>query len=270
MAEISKWSAMIDHTPLEETRVGGIDGESQRQAKARPRVMMDITAAIASGIFSGRYVPGGTLPTENDLGVEYGVSRTVIREALKVLAAKGLVITRPRIGTVVCEADNWNIIDPQVLAWHAPHALDDTLFDAILETRRAIEPLVACLAATRATLREIADLEAAWQGMANAGDDLTRFAQSDILFHRILYGACHNPVFRQIGGMIDAALTFALETTATISSDRRTEAVHAHREVVEALRIRDGEAARRAADRILDLAARDLASAKQRGRDGQP
>jgi DNA-binding FadR family transcriptional regulator len=229
----------------------------------RPRVMTDITRVIASDIFSGRYKQGSFLPTENDLGAEHGVSRTVIREALKVLAAKGLVLSRPRVGTIVCDEDNWNIIDSQVLAWHAPHALDDKLFDAILETRRAIEPLVAELAATRATLREIADLEMAWDGMANAAEDIVKFSRSDIAFHQILYRASHNPIFRQIGGMIDTALRFSLEATAVISLDRRAEAVEAHREVVEALRLRDGDAARKAADHILDLAARDLVSAKQ-------
>lgn len=238
-------------------------GDPQGVKTKRPRVMPDITRAIASDIFSGRYEAGATLPTEVDLGVEYGVSRTVIREALKVLAAKGLVLTRPRIGTIVCEQDNWNIIDAQVLSWHAPHALDDKLFDAILETRRAIEPLVAELAAQRATLQEIADLDAAWRGMANANDDLTAFSRSDILFHRTLYGACHNPVFRQIGGMIDTALTFALEATATISKSRWEKAVVAHGAVVEALRLRNPQAARVAADQILDLAARDLAEAKK-------
>jgi GntR family transcriptional regulator, galactonate operon transcriptional repressor len=244
-----------------------IDDHAAEKLKAsRPRVMPDITAAIAGDILSGRYEPGSSLPTENDLGVEYGVSRTVIREALKMLTAKGLVTTRPRVGTTVCESDRWNIIDPQVLRWHPPHTLDDTLFDAILEARRAIEPLVAELAATRATLHEVADLEGAWQGMADAGDDLAAFSRSDILFHRILYSACHNPVFRQIGGTIDAALTFALETTATISNDRRAKAVVAHRKVVEALRQRNGKAARNAAERILDLAARDLAAAKRNRR----
>ncbi|MBN9245310.1 MAG: FadR family transcriptional regulator [Mesorhizobium sp.] len=229
----------------------------------RPRVMPDVTRAIASDIFSGRYQSGQSLPTENELGVEHGVSRTVIREALKVLAAKGLVLSRPRIGTVVCEQDSWNIIDPQVLAWHAPHMLDDKLFDAILETRRAIEPLVTELASKRATLREIADLEAAWQGMAGAGEDVTAFSRSDIAFHQILYAASHNPIFRQIGNLIDTALKFTLEATATISRDRRAEAIEAHREVVEALRMRDEQAAGKAANHILDLAARDLVSAKQ-------
>lgn len=228
----------------------------------RPRVMHDVTKAIASDILSGRHQPGTSLPSENDLGAEYRVSRTVIREALKVLAAKGLVHSRPRVGTIVCDEDNWNIIDPQLLAWHAPNVPDEKLFDAILETRRAVEPLVTELAAMRATLQEIADIEAAWQGMAAADEDLARFSRSDIAFHQILYAASHNPVFRQIGGMIDAALKFALETTASISLDRRLEAVKAHRDVVEALRMRDREAAGRAANHILDLAARDLLSAK--------
>ena len=232
-------------------------------AKARrPRVMPDIVRALARDIFADRYPPGSSLPRENDLGAEYGVSRTVIREALKVLAAKGLVVSRPRVGTTVCEAESWNIIDPQVLEWHAPDMLDEKLFDAILETRRAIEPLVASLAAERATLREVADLEAAWQGMASAGADVGQFARSDITFHRILYAASHNPVFRQIGGMIDAALRFALEATATSSIDERSEATRVHFAVVEALRMRNPAAARDAADKILDLAARDLATAK--------
>src|SRR5690606_34968774 len=175
----------------------------------RPRVMPDVTRAIASDIFSGRYQPGQSLPTENELGAELGVSRTVIREALKVLAAKGLVLSRPRVGTIVCEQDSWNVIDPQVLAWHAEHRLDDRLFDAILETRRAIEPLVTELAAQRATLREIADLETAWRGMADAGEDVAAFAHADIDFHQILYTASHNPIFRQIGRLIDTALKFS-------------------------------------------------------------
>lgn len=227
----------------------------------RPRVMPDVVRAIASDVLSGRYPPGSSLPRENDLCTEYGVSRTVVREALKVLAAKGLVLSRPRVGTVVCERENWNIIDPQLLEWHAPGTLDPKLFDSILETRRAIEPVVAELAAERASLREIADLEAAWQGMASAGADVAQFSRSDAVFHQVLYAACHNPIFRQFGGLIDTALKFALEVTAN-SVDRRDEAVKVHFGVVEALRMRDGAAARKAANDILDLAARDLEKAK--------
>ncbi|MBN9262710.1 MAG: FadR family transcriptional regulator, partial [Hyphomicrobium sp.] len=96
-----------------------------------------------------------------------------------------------------------------------------------------------------------------------AGEDVTAFSRSDIAFHQILYAASHNPIFRQIGNLIDTALKFTLEATATISRDRRAEAIEAHREVVEALRMRDEQAAGKAANHILDLAARDLVSAKQ-------
>lgn len=98
--------------------------------------------------------------------------------------------------------------------------------------------------------------------MADAANDVEQFSRSDIAFHQILYAASHNPVFRQIGGLIDAALKFVLETTATTSNDQRSEAIKAHRAMVEALRMRDAAAARKAASDILDLAARDLAAAK--------
>lgn len=233
------------------------------KAERRPRVMPDVIARVASDILSGVYPPGSFLPRENDLGEHYGVSRTVIREALKVLAAKGLLTSRPRVGTMVSDPESWNIIDPQVLSWHRP---SNKVFDAILETRRGIEPLAAELAATRATLREIADLEAAWEGMATAGSNIEQFADSDIAFHRILYAASHNPVFHQIGGMIDAALRFSLHETTEHSPDMREAAIKAHKEVVEALRMRNPEAAKRATICILDLAERDLHSAT----DGPP
>jgi DNA-binding FadR family transcriptional regulator len=229
----------------------------------RPRVMADIVRTLGAGILSGTHAPGDTLPSEAELCAAHGVSRTVIREALKILAAKGLVLSRPRIGTVVCERDNWNIIDPQVLEWYGPGQLDPKLFDSILETRRAIEPLVAELAASRASLREIADLETALGGMAAAGPDVAAFARYDAVFHQVLYGACHNPIFRQIGGLIETALNFALEVSAA-SVDRRDEAVRLHASLVEALRLRDGPAARTAVSAILDRAAQDLERAQSR------
>lgn len=233
------------------------------EAGSRPRVMPDVLGRLARDILSGRYPPGSALPREPDLGTEYGVSRTVIREALKVLAAKGLVNIRPRVGTTVCDPESWNIIDPQVIEWHGPDALDARFLDAILETRRAIEPLVAELAATRASLQQVADLDAAWRGMAEAGEDVEAFTRADILFHRILFAASHNPVFRQIGNLIDAALRSVITVTSVHSADHRAEAIRVHHRIVDALRLRDPVAARRAADAVLDLAVRDMNSFRQ-------
>ena len=226
---------------------------------SRPRVMPDVMRKLASEILSGSRAPGSVLPSEAELTLTFGVSRTVIREALKVLAAKGLVTSRPRIGTTVCDPEDWNIIDPQVIEWHSAGQPDDRLMDAILETRRAIEPRAAELAATRASLQEIAGMEAACQVMAASGEDTARFVTADIELHRLLYAASHNPVFRQIGKLIDPALRSALAATGEHSPDHRANAIRVHSELVEALRLRNPQAARRAVESILDLATHDLA-----------
>jgi GntR family galactonate operon transcriptional repressor len=248
----------MDAMNREEQMGGTTQSDATKESPPRrPRVTPDITRALAGEILSGHFPPGATLPTENELGASYGVSRTVIREALKVLAAKGLVYSRPRIGTMVCEPDNWSLLDPQVMDWHGPTLFDRNLLEAVLETRRALEPLAASLAAERASLQELADLDAAWQRMAASSKDVDRFSVADVEFHRVLYRASHNPVIRQIGTLIDAALKYSFETSNKTVFDR-DEAVIRHGAVVEALRMRDKEAAAAAALSLLDQAARDI------------
>ncbi|MFD1328119.1 FadR/GntR family transcriptional regulator [Mycoplana ramosa] len=235
----------------------------------RPRVQKDITAAIGLDICSERYPVGSVLPKENDLCDRYGVSRTVIRESLKALAARGLVHGRPRIGTMVCEKEEWNILDPQILAWMGPRIEELDLLGCILETRRTVEPVAAEFAAERATVQEIADLENAWKRMRDAGADTEAFTRADVHFHELLLKASHNRVFRQLSSIIDAAMKYALHCSNK-AVDKRDEALDIHRELVEALRLRDGAAARACSHRMLDLAARDLAPAmRQRGQAGR-
>lgn len=226
----------------------------------------DITAAIGLDICSERYSVGSVLPKENDLCDLYGVSRTVIRESLKVLAAKGLIHGRPRIGTVVCEKEEWNILDPQILEWMGPRIQDLDLLGCILETRRTVEPVAAELAAERATVQEIADLETAWMRMRDAGADTAAFTRADVQFHELLLKASHNRVFRQLSSIIDPAMKYSLHRSNE-AVDKRDEALGVHRELVEALRLRDGAKARACSQRMLDLAARDLAPA-MRNRGG--
>ena len=228
----------------------------------RPRVQKTVVAAIGFDICSERYPAGGALPRENDLCALYGVSRTVIRETLKVLATKGLVHSRPRVGTVVCEKAEWNILDAQVLEWMGPRIQDLDLLGCILETRRTVEPVAAEFAAERATVQEIADLEGAWMRMrdADADGDTEAFTRADVQFHEILLKASHNLVFRQLSAIIHAALMYSLHRSNE-AVDRRDEALGVHRQLVEALRLRDKEAARACSHRMLDLAARDLAPA---------
>jgi DNA-binding FadR family transcriptional regulator len=234
----------------------------------RPRVRRNVTAAIGKYICSGRYPAGSALPRENDLCDLHGVSRTVIRESLKVLESKGLVRGKPRIGTTVCDKEDWNILDQDVLEWMGDNLNDFDLLASIIEARRTIEPAAAEYAAERATAQEIADLDNAWRQMQASGDDFEAFTDSDVAFHTVLLKASHNQVFHRLSTAIHAALKYALHASNVAMPDH-SEAIETHAELVEALRLRDGPRARQSMNRILDLAVRDLTAAgKSAGRTG--
>lgn len=238
--------------------VEGQGHDSSAQPARRPRVRRNVTASIAEDICSERYPSGSTLPRENDLCTMYGVSRTVIRESLKVLESKGLVRGKPRIGTSVCDKDDWNILDQDVLEWMGPYIADFDILGSILEARRTIEPAAAEYAAERATAQEIADLDNAWRQMRDSSDDPERFTEADVAFHKVLLSASHNQVFRRLSSAMHAGLRYVLHAS-NVAAHSRDEAIIVHGELVEALRLRNRTAARDCAHRMLDLAARDLA-----------
>lgn len=231
----------------------------QRPQSRRPRVRHNVTAAIGADICGGRFPPGTVLPRESDLCETYGVSRTVIRESLKVLETKGLVHGRPRVGTLVLDRSEWNVLDAQILEWMGPDVLSAELLSSILEARRTVEPAAAFLAASRATTQEIADLERACDEMGDAEGDLEVFTAADTRFHETLLKASHNKVFQQLSSIIHAALSHALHASNR-AAVKRDEALHVHRELVDALRMRDAVRAEACSRTILDLAARDLSS----------
>lgn len=237
---------------------------SKTGEKRKVRVLPNIMRRIAADILTGRIAVGTSLPPESEMAATLGVSRSVVREALKVLAAKGFLQSKPRVGTVIRDSEHWNLLDQEVMEWHGPTLFDRKLLDAMLETRTAFEPFVAQLAASRASLRELADLESALVGMSEAGDDTEAFSRADIEFHRALYGAAHNPFLQRIGNLVDAALKYSIETTAESTTQQRAEAVSRHRAVIEALRVRDGNAAEAATREIIKQAATDIELAAQK------
>ena len=131
----------------------------------------EVVHTIGLQIVSGQLQPGDPLPPEDELTSDLAVSRTVLREAVRVLAAKGLVLARPKIGTRVRERSDWNILDPDVLSWRAEAAHDQKLYEETTEIRLAIEPLAARLAATRATDEEVAAITEAFAAMEAGVDD---------------------------------------------------------------------------------------------------
>lgn len=232
-------------------------------ALKRPRVQKNVTRSIAGDIFAEVFPTGTLLPTENELCIRYGVSRTVIRESLKILESKGLVRGRSRVGTSVCEKADWNILDQQMLEWIGPRIVEMDLLQCILDARRAIEPFAAELAAQRAGVQEIAAIEAAWQAMCDAEGDVEEFTKADVAFHTNILKASHNQVFMQLSSIISAALEFALHASNE-AVDARGEALDVHGALIEALRMRNAKAARECSQRMLDIAARDLAIAMQK------
>jgi DNA-binding FadR family transcriptional regulator len=199
----------------------------------------ELVHAIGLRVVRGELQPGDPLPTDVDSD-ELGVSRTVLREAIKVLAAKGLVVSRPKTGTQVRPRRFWNLMDPDVLAWRIEAEPGDDFFLEIFELRRVIEPAAAGLAAARATADEVAELEAAFAEMeANAVESPEAYIAADLRFHEIILDACHNELLGQLGSTLRAV--FRASFTRTHATAVQTLGLHGA--VVAGIRDGDGAAA---------------------------
>ena len=231
----------------------GLEG----RAASGGRVHDSVVRTLGGWILGGGYRPGDTLPREEDLMARLGVSRTSLREAVKVLCAKGLLEARPRIGVRVTDRTRWRLIDPVVLGWHPDLTGDSELILGLIETRRIIEPAAAELAARRGSYEDFRAIEAAYLGMERSiPQDIAACCEFDIAFHRSLVDASRNVVLQNLIGTIEAALraTFII-TTSLMESQAKTLSVH--KAVLEAVRVRDTSGARAAMSRLLDLAEDD-------------
>jgi len=244
----------MDDWPAEDHSKPARPPPSEGRAASGGRIHESVVRTMGGWILGGRYGPGDTLPREGDLTDALGVSRTSLREAVKVLCAKGLLDSRPRVGVRVREREHWRLLDPTVLSWHPDLTRDPELVLGLIEARRIIEPAAAELAARRATAEHFAVLEAAYLGMERAiPHDLAACCESDLAFHSALVDASRNLVLRSLVGAIEAALRASfLMTTRLMENQARTLSVH--KAVMESVRVRDTAGARAAMNRLLDLA----------------
>ena len=221
---------------------------------SRPRVHRDVVETLAHRILSGGIKPGESLPNTQNLSSALGVSRSALREAIKVLSAKGMLDVRPRTGTRVLPRSSWNLMDPELLSWSGP-ILDEDLVRSLLECRKLIEPGAAALAAQRATPVQLAEIEAALAQMD--AETLEERVQADLNFHVAVLRASANLFLAQWGQTVSSVLlaAFRLSTGASHSYD---VAFSAHRDVVEAIRRRDAAAADRSMRVVLSTMAHDL------------
>ncbi len=154
-----------------------------------------VVNTIGKRISTGLYREGETLPIEQELANSLGVGRNALREAVKVLSGKGLIVTAPRSGTRIRPREEWNMLDPDVLSWHAdPETATPEFLLSLLEARRIIEPKAAELAATRATREDVAAIISAYERMEQAQNDPERRMSADIELHTAILKASHNAV----------------------------------------------------------------------------
>ncbi len=238
-------------------RAGGaadVDNGTVGKSRQRDRVAGD----LARLILAGTYQQGETLPTEAELSAQFQVSRTALREAIRTLAAKGLLSARPRTGTTVAPASSWNQLDRQVLEWRDQIAPDFDFVIGLNEVRRLIEPAAAAFAAERSTAQDLARIEAGFEAMRSALDgDYDAWLNADQRFHLAILDATHNPVFSSLGTIISSSLRNSFQLSSSVA-ESFIETLDLHGEVLDAIRMREPERASRLTLTLLDQANSDL------------
>lgn len=210
--------------------------------EGRPRsVHAWVAYELGTRIVSGVYSPGEYIPNEATIGEELEVSRTALREAFKILTAKGLIESRPKLGTRVRPKECWNMFDSDVLKWSFESTPSPEFLRSLFEVREIIEPNSAALAAKRATPEQIAAIEKAYQAMEEAEAGTEDVILTDIDFHMAILRATNNEFMISLGQSIKTALMGLFR----ISSSEESEFVASlpgHKAVF--LGIRDGDSER--------------------------
>lgn len=219
---------------------------------------------LGEAIVAGLHPPGSSLPPEPQLCEALGVSRTVVREAVKSLAAKGLVSTGPKVGTRVRPAEQWNWFDPEVVAWQTRVGLTHDFLRDVQELRRVVEPAAVRLAAERATAADLAELELAFAGMTRAVAEGGDYVSNDLRFHQTLLAASHNRMMVQMAKALAALLRTSFEVSTT-QPGRAAQSLPLHRAILDAVRAHEPARAERASLTLIESAREDIEHALSLG-----
>ncbi|ENN85195.1 galactonate operon transcriptional repressor [Rhizobium freirei PRF 81] len=204
-------------------------------------------------IVGGRYPVGTTLPNEPDLVEQFGISRTVIREAMKCLAGKGLVEIKTRVGTRVKERSNWHHLDTDVMVWYYETGPSVEIMRSIKDLRLALEPEATARAAARCTDEDIAAIRSAYEEMVSTIGDINTNADADLRFHTAIFGATHNMIYSQLIDLIAVGI-YANRTLSGHEdvAEGQKRALPFHKAILDAIAARDADAALLASRRLLD------------------
>lgn len=225
------------------------DSEAERGIYPRRSLHGRLAHELGLQIVTGEIATGTVLPTEDELSAHYHVSRTALREAMKVLTAKGLMESRPRVGTRVRPRADWHLIDPDVIAWHCEATPDSDFLCDLFEIQLIVEPNAAALAAERRTDRDIAIIETALEDMARAVAAEGDMIGPDLRFHGAIMTAAHNPFLGAMALLTEPASTVSVRLIW--DHDPSTFSLEAHRAVFEAIAAGRGGMARRAMQSLM-------------------
>ena len=212
---------------------------------------------LGEAIVAGRYAVGQSIPPEPVLCEQLGVSRTVVREAVKSLVAKGLIHTGPKVGTRVLPSEQWNWFDPDVIAWQSRAGLSPEFIRDLQDLRLVVEPAAVKLAAARATEEDITEIEAAYAGMRGAVMDGGDYVTYDLRFHQGLLRASHNRMLVQMSKALSALLRTSFEIS-TSRKDGPRSSLPLHRAVLDAVIAREPASAERAVMVLINGAHLDI------------
>ena len=258
-------------------RAGALKRASAQPAKPRPRARpanaieqptsdnrsrtTRVAHALGRRIIAGEYVENTTLPGEAELMREFRVSRTVLREAMKILASKGLLRAKTRIGTRVLARTEWQLFDADLLTWHAEIGFNHDFLASLGEMRLLIEPEAAALAAQRRGPDDIATLAGWVDRMAAAGKSRREFVDADLHFHLEIARLAKNPFLHALSTLIEVALVAALTRSSPADEpDGVATSALEHRAIVDAIASADPDRARTTMRRVIDAGIRRSAA----------
>ncbi|MBB4018551.1 DNA-binding FadR family transcriptional regulator [Chelatococcus caeni] len=235
----------------------GVKAEEPRRIPAMRSLHQDAVDRLAGWIVAGRFDVHDPLPNETEIGAELGVSRTVVREAMRTLAAKGIVSVRRRHGTRIEPLDRWHLFDPQVIAWRLESGVTREFVNDLIDFRLGIEPYAAELAARNPDFPAAALDEAFKQMTAAAVHGEGDYHAADLVFHETILNGSRNQFLRHLVPIVANALKLSFHLSV-VDMESARRALPLHRAVADAIIGHDGEGARRALTQLIESARQDI------------
>ena len=267
MLENDDFSARTTDTPRQQTPAGGRPNPDDLPTGVtwvnQGRLHGALAYRLGVDILKGAYQPGDTLPNEIDFSQQLQMSRSAYREAIRILAAKGMVEARPKAGTRVTERARWNILDPEVLAWMFDTEPSESFINSLFELRLINEPPAAELAAQRRTPEQVETMRKALDIMKAETLQTEAGRKADLEFHHTLVLATRNEALVSLSSSIEAAVAWSTRFKVRHNALTR-DPIPDHERVFEAIARGDGSAARWAMETLIRMALQDTRRALDR------